>query len=363
MYITHKILKQGQAFFRLMPPKGRRREPATDGDGQVSRQDSSTSTRRRLSDDASEAGEEFDNKLGIPESDISLMVKNFIRLALASEHTRTPIRREDVSKKVFVNDHKRCFALVFERTQARLKDTLGMQLLELPARDRLRGMTMTQQRKAAHSQASHAATGSTQSAGYKSNKSWVLQNLLPPNLKQISQRQHVESDRNYNAVVTVLLVIVVMSDDQACTESRAMSALERLGWTPTTPAGPYDDVVAKMVKQGYLERIKDNQGMDGGTFSLCIGPRGKLETLQNRDELFSVISTIYGTGNDVDATARLKRIIQDTLDGDEDAAMADPDAQIDGGGEEENDTATQNQPSEPRRKKVFRERAYENDDR
>lgn len=282
-----------------------------------------SSTQRQESEinDASDAEVE-PNKQGIPEADVQLMVKNFVRLALASELTRTPIKREDVAKKVFVNDHKRCFKLIFDRTQARLKDTLGMKLVELPAKDRTKNMTMTQQRKAAHIQAST----NTNHAASKSNRSYILQNLLPPKYKQISQRQHMESERNYNAVLMIIMIIVVMSDDQSCSENRVISALERLGWSPDTPAGLINDVIGRMTKQAYLERVKDDQNPDG-SYNLFIGPRGKLETLRNREELFSVISTIYGHSSD-DATARehLKQVIDNTFDGDDELIESEDEA-------------------------------------
>lgn len=314
-----------------MPPARRSRSDlGTQSSAQVP---VTNGTRRRVSD-ASEgeyevpATQSSPNKQGIPEADIQLMVKNFVRLALACEHTRTPIRRDEVTKRVFVNDHKRCFPLIFERTQERLKSTFGMELVELPAKDRSRGMTMTQQRKVAHSQAS---LGNNLPAAAKGIKSWVLQNTLPPEMKQISQRQHIESERNYNGILMVLLIVVVMSDDQACTENRAISAFERLGWHPNTPAGTFDEIVAKMVRQGYLERLRDEESMEGA-YKLHIGPRGKLETLRNREELFSVISKIYGHDDDADAKEKLQRVVQDTLDADDEVhedAAEDEDEEVD----------------------------------
>lgn len=258
-----------------------------------------------------EAEFESANTQGIPQADIQLMVKNFVRLALASEHTRTPIRREEISKKVFVNDHKRCFKLIYDRTQLRLQHTFGMKLVELPAKDRTKNMTMTQQRRNAH----HQASANPTTSNYKANRSWILQNILPPELKQISQRQHMESERNYNAVVMIILIIVVMSDDQTCTENRVISILERLSWTPQTSAGPFDEVITKMTRQAYVERVKDDQSVDG-SYNLFVGPRGKMETLWNREDLLSLIVTIYGDTSE-EAQERMKTLIDSTFDEDE----------------------------------------------
>lgn len=271
----------------------------------------------RLSDasenDGETCAESAANPSGLPENDIAIMVKNFVRLALACEQTRSSIRREEISKKVPINNHRRYFPQVFDRTQERLRNTFGMELIELPVKDRTRNMTMTQQRKLAHTHASASHVLASSKAG----KSWILRNILPPNLKQISQRQHIELERNYNAVAMIICIIVVMSDNQCSSESRLISALERLGWSPKCPAGPLDEVITKMTKQGYIDRLKDDQSMDG-TFTLHIGPRGKLETLHNRDELKRLLMQIYGSNDDAEAQERLGKIIQDTLDGDED---------------------------------------------
>lgn len=312
-----------------MPPRiSKRLRRDTDHENQSSTlpapsQLSSTPTRARQGSETSDLANDnvettTDNTTkGISEDDLTLMVKNFVRLALACERTRTPVRREDVSKKVIVNDHRRCFQIIFERTQERLKTTFGMQMVELPAKDRTKTMTMTQQRKMAHTQASASFT---QSMAAKGTKSWILVNLLPPRLKQISQRQHMESERNYNAVLMTIIILVVMSDDQCCSENRMMSALERLAWIPNTPAGTFDDVIGRMTKQGYLERLRDESSSEGA-YTLYIGPRGKLETLLNREEMTSIITSIYGLSEESTARERLEQIIHDTLMGEEEVAI------------------------------------------
>ncbi|QSL65428.1 hypothetical protein MERGE_002738 [Pneumocystis wakefieldiae] len=49
------------------------------------------------------ASRQMENNLSakntISDEDLNLMVKNFIRLALALEHNRIPIKKEDISKK------------------------------------------------------------------------------------------------------------------------------------------------------------------------------------------------------------------------------------------------------------------------
>jgi melanoma-associated antigen len=63
------------------------------------------------------------------------MVKKLVRLALASEYQRRPIRRADISEKV-LGSQGRQFKTVFERAQTDLQAVFGMELRELPAKDK-----------------------------------------------------------------------------------------------------------------------------------------------------------------------------------------------------------------------------------
>jgi melanoma-associated antigen len=78
-----------------------------------------------------------------------------VRYALACEYTRTPIRREDISKKgtlvkdvtdlVLEGKYPRAFTQVFEQTQIRLQSVFRMRLAELPAKEKHE--TIQQQRR------------------------------------------------------------------------------------------------------------------------------------------------------------------------------------------------------------------------
>jgi len=71
------------------------------------------------------------------------MVKKMIRLALACEYSRTPIRRGDISTKVLGETGARQFKVVYERAQRELRTTFGMQMEELPSREKF---TISQRR-------------------------------------------------------------------------------------------------------------------------------------------------------------------------------------------------------------------------
>jgi hypothetical protein len=71
------------------------------------------------------------------------MVKKLVRLAIASEYSRLPIRRTDISAKVLGEQGSRQFKLVFEQAQNELRHRFGMEMSELPAKEKV---TISQRR-------------------------------------------------------------------------------------------------------------------------------------------------------------------------------------------------------------------------
>lgn len=71
------------------------------------------------------------------------MVKKLVRLALASEYSRLPIRRNDISAKVLGEHGSRQFKLVFDQAQREMRQRFGMEMSELPAREKV---TISQRR-------------------------------------------------------------------------------------------------------------------------------------------------------------------------------------------------------------------------
>jgi hypothetical protein len=103
-----------------------------------------TIRRRRQSEepDSSAPADSDDDGPSAPSS-TDAMVKKLVRLAMASEYSRLPIRRNDISAKVLGEQGSRQFKVVFEQAQRELKQRFGMEMSELPAREKV---TITQRR-------------------------------------------------------------------------------------------------------------------------------------------------------------------------------------------------------------------------
>jgi hypothetical protein len=64
------------------------------------------------------------------------MVKKLVRLAFASEYQRRPIRRGDITEKV-LGSQGRQFKKVFDQAQSDLRSVFGMEMVELPAKEKV----------------------------------------------------------------------------------------------------------------------------------------------------------------------------------------------------------------------------------
>ncbi|KAF7359315.1 MAGE domain-containing protein [Mycena sanguinolenta] len=60
-----------------------------------------------------------------------------VRLAMFTEHKRVPLRRDEISKKGFLGSNGRAFNRVFTTAQGILRNTFGMELVELRSRAEL----------------------------------------------------------------------------------------------------------------------------------------------------------------------------------------------------------------------------------
>lgn len=68
---------------------------------------------------------------------LDALVKKMVRFALACEYSRLPIRRADISTKVLGEQGTRMFKTVFEQAQRHLREKFGMEMVELPAREKI----------------------------------------------------------------------------------------------------------------------------------------------------------------------------------------------------------------------------------
>ncbi|KAL3463833.1 MAGE family-domain-containing protein [Aspergillus heterothallicus] len=190
-----------------------------------------------------------------------VMVKKLVRLALSSEYSRQPIRRVDISNKVL--GESRQFKPVFEQAQKVLIETFGMQLTELPVREKV----TIQQRRAAQKVERPSST----------NRSWILTSTLPPAYRKqdILCPTKAPMEAAYTGLYTFIIGVILLNGG-VLQEQKLDRYLTRMNAETYTPIDRTDRFLQRLCRDGYLVR---NREMDGGDeiIEYMVGPRGKVE--------------------------------------------------------------------------------------
>ncbi|BFZ63797.1 hypothetical protein YB2330_004929 [Saitoella coloradoensis] len=256
-------------------PRGARRAADSDGEANTPR----TQTQRRRGEEEEGDNEEggAGSSRGLNQEDLQRLVKNFVRLAIACEYTRTPIRRDEIGKKV-LEGNSREFKRVFDKTQERLRATLGMEMIELPAKEK--HLTATQKRK----QGASASAATT-------SKSWMLVTILPQEYKAIIVPDNYV-DAQFMGLVN-LVVSLVMLNGRTLSEDGLYRYLTRLQINDETICGQTSDILAKMVRTGYLTKARD-PASDENKQDYHLGPRAKKEI--GMDGVVTLVKEVYEAG-------------------------------------------------------------------
>jgi hypothetical protein len=65
------------------------------------------------------------------------LARKLVRYALSCEFSRTPIRRTEIVARVLGPAHSRQFRVVLTEAQGMLRETFGMDMVDLPKQDRV----------------------------------------------------------------------------------------------------------------------------------------------------------------------------------------------------------------------------------
>ncbi|KAJ3043055.1 hypothetical protein HDV00_005963 [Rhizophlyctis rosea] len=226
------------------------------------------------------------------EEEINKAVKDFVRLALATEHQRQPLRREEISKKV-LKEHSRAFDAIFVKAQARLRDVFGLELVLMPSKEKPRGG------------ASQSARRATEDRTPTTSKAYILRSVLPPNT-----RESVNSWGDEQPLMVLICIILSLifvhgrSITDACDDclytGNLHSLLRRLRINKDYAHpifGQRDALLTSLCKQGYLEKIKhatneiNMNDMDSEGCEYVWGPRAKVEFTE--ESVVGFVSDMY----------------------------------------------------------------------
>ncbi|EXJ64294.1 hypothetical protein A1O7_00630 [Cladophialophora yegresii CBS 114405] len=224
----------------------------------------------------------------------NVLIKKLVRLALATEYSRTPLRRSDISAKILKDANsstsgisRASFQKIFEGAQKVLQDTFGMQLTELPSREK----TSLKERRT-------QATQTKVSSSSASTKSWVLVSTLPDELKtnrllmQPSLAPSVETEAQYTALYTFILSLIFLNAS-SITDQKLERYLKRVNAETYTPVGSKEKLLQRMMKEGYIDKRRDTSSGEE-VIEWVPGPRGKVEV--GVQGVMGLVRTVYGHG-------------------------------------------------------------------
>ena len=184
----------------------------------------------------------------------------------------------------------RRFKHVFDDAQQQLRDVFGMELTELPQREKI---TVAQKRGrfawyglpwvdlTIHIFLAAQRAG-TQSGG-SSSKSYVLISTLTrpyrtPTILTPSRIPTVSDEAAYTGLYTFIVGIISFSQGGMMPEGRLESALARVNADNYFLNGERTESILKtMERQGYIVKIRERDGGGEETVDYMVGPRGKAE--------------------------------------------------------------------------------------
>ena len=164
----------------------------------------------------------------------------------------------------------RQFKHVFTEAQDQLRSVFGMELTELPVKEKV---TVSQKRAAQRS--------GTQ--GSSTSKAYILTSTLPARYRSASvlrpaQIPSTAAEASYVGLTTFIIALIYLSPSQTMSESRLEKHLKRMNADNYVLAGEKTEKVLKrMEKENYIIKVRERDGGGEESVEYIVGPRGKVE--------------------------------------------------------------------------------------
>ncbi|KAG0651572.1 hypothetical protein D0Z07_1727 [Hyphodiscus hymeniophilus] len=287
-----------------MPSTSRRHHQAEEEEEEEESEEEHTqNNKRRRRQPAEEESDEEEALEEVPEEmDVDgdeadsqdQVVKKLVRYALACEYQRVPIKRANITEKV-MSKQRVPFKRVFELAQMQLKHVFGMQMVELPGKEKF---TLKERR----------AAQKTKGAS-KTSTSWILTTILPsqyrnPAIVPPAPISSTSEEAAYIALCTVIVAVIQLNPTNSIPDHKLVRYLNRMNAAENMPMDKTANVLSKMQRQGYIVKTVDRSG-DDETIDWRVGPRGKVE-IGNRG-IEGLVKAVYGEAPPEDLQSRIDR--------------------------------------------------------
>ncbi|KAL6856667.1 MAGE domain-containing protein [Trichoderma novae-zelandiae] len=282
-----------------MPPSQRRRRPV-DEDEDVEENARPRQRQHIEASDVEQDEEVSDDDAETNGTSTSLddqMAKKLVRYAISCEYSRTAIRRDGIKERV-LGKQGRSFRRVFALAQTQLRTIWGMELRELPVREKT---TLHEKRQAMKSNA-QPKSGSG---------AYILTSTLPEEFRSASilkpsKVPSAEHEATYSAFYTTVVSFIWLNGGEL-SEQKLQRYLTRLNADRMVASERTEVVLKRMERQGYVMKKVDRPpvGYDGDqTISWHVGPRAKEEI--GLDGVMGLVREVYGHPDDDDFDKKLR---------------------------------------------------------
>ncbi|KAF5988040.1 non-structural maintenance of chromosome element 3 [Fusarium bulbicola] len=280
-------------------PTQRRRRPAQDeeeSDEDVrSRQRNRADLEHENEQEASDA--EMDEDQHHTQSADDQLVKKLVRYVISCEYSRTAIRRDGIKERV-LGTQGRSFRRIFDLAQTQLRRVWGMELRELPVREK---MSLQEKRQAMKANA-QPKVGSG---------AYILTSILPEAYRHAailtpSKTPSADDEATYAGFYTMIISVISLSGGEL-SDQKLKRYLQRLNADRNVSMGKTEIVLKRMEKQGYVVKRVERPplGQDGdSTTTWHVGPRGKEEV--GVDGVMGMTREVYGDSWNDDNEKKLR---------------------------------------------------------
>ena len=195
----------------------------------------------------------------------------------------------------------RQFKHVFNEAQDQLRSVFGMELTELPQRERV---TVTQKR---------AAQRTGTQASSSTSKAYILTSTLParyrqPKILSPPQIPSTAAEASYVGLVTFVLSLIYLSPAKTISESRLEKHLKRMNADNYVLNGEkIEKVLKRMEKEGYINKFRERDGGGEETVDYVLGARGKVEVGERG--VAGLVRKVYGK-KDAEAEELDRRLVR-----------------------------------------------------
>jgi melanoma-associated antigen len=137
-----------------------------------------------------------------------------------------------------------------------------------------------------------AAKRGTQASA--SSRQYILISSLPKEYRTQSiigpsRIPSTAEEAAYVGFYTLIITLITLSNGEL-SDMKLKRYLTRLNASQNLPMDKTENVLQKLVRQGYLDRVVDKAEGDEDTITWCVGPRGKVEvTPQNIAQLITEV--------------------------------------------------------------------------